>query len=182
MTEGRRRAAGTGWLASLAGALALVTLGFGLGLVGGLTFEAPGLLASYLSGGTESVELAALAEAPQEKPAPPLGAAERRLERGPGRPPSSDAPRADLPPVSAPARSRGFVVQVGSFGDHAAAASLRDRLGALGLPSYVEPAPGASSWRVRVGPWRDEGEAARVASRLERGEGLDTWVLEAERP
>ncbi len=73
-------------------------------------------------------------------------------------------------------------MQVGSFADRASARALRDRLEGSGLPAYLEPTPERSSWRVRVGPWRDEREAERAATGLERREGLDTWVLEAERP
>lgn len=179
----RRRSAGPGWLVSLAGALALVVVGFSLGLLAGITFEAPGLVMSHVAGGTESVELASLEDS-SEPPAPPLGASRPRVAGGGEleRTPETDAGTAGLPAVSAPAPRRGFVVQVGSFGDRAAALALRDRLEGSGLPSYLEPTPGGSSWRVRVGPWHDEAEAERVADRLERRERLDTWVLEAERP
>jgi cell division septation protein DedD len=184
VTDRRRRTAGPGWVASLAGALALVVVGFTLGLLAGVTFEAPSLVMSHVAGGTESVELAALGDT-TPPPVPPLGASRPRVAGRPqGEGPSGarPAPEARLPAVAAPAPRRGFVVQVGSFGERAAAQSLLDRLEGNGFPGYLEATPGGKSWRVRVGPWRDEGEADRVAERLERREKLDTWVLEAERP
>lgn len=176
----RRRSAGPGWLVSLVGALSLVVVGFSFGLVLGVTFEAPDLVMSYVAGGTESVELATLDDS-SEPPAPPLGAARPRVAGRDALEHSSEA-GAGLPAVSAPVPRTGFVVQVGSFSDRAAARALCDRLEENGLPSYLEPTPAGGSWRVRVGPWGDEGEAERVAERLERRERLDTWVLEAERP
>ena len=177
----RRRSAGPGWVASLAGALALVVVGFTLGLLAGVTFEAPSLVMSHLAGGTESVELAALEDS-REPPVPPLGASRHRvagLSEGPSE--ARALRRSDLPSVAAPAPRQGFVVQVGSFGERTAAQALLDRLEESGFPGYLEPTPGGSAWRVRVGPLRDEAEAERVAERLERRERLDTWVLEAER-
>lgn len=176
----RRRPTGPGWVASLAGALALVVVGFSLGLLAGVTFEAPSLVVSHVVGGTESVELAALEDS-HEPPVPPLGSAPRVAN---GSELSEDrSPKApDLPSVAAPAPRRGFVVQVGSFGERTAAQTLLDRLEGRGFPGYLEPTPGGTSWRVRVGPLPDEGEAERVAERLERREKLETWVLEAEGP
>jgi cell division septation protein DedD len=169
-------------VASLAGALALVVVGFTLGLLAGVTFEAPSLVMSHVAGGTESVELAALEDS-EEPPLPPLGASRPRVAKRSEEPPEARAPRsADLPDVAAPAPRQGFVVQVGSFGERAAAQALLDRLEGSGFPGYLEPTPGGAAWRVRVGPLRDEDEAERVAERLERRERLDTWVLEAERP
>jgi cell division septation protein DedD len=169
-------------VASLAGALALVVVGFTLGLLAGVTFEAPSLVVSHVAGGTESVELASLDDSPLP-PAPPLGASRPRVARRPEGPSEARTPRSpDLPAVAAPAPRRGFVVQVGSFGERSAAQALLDRLEGNGFPGYLEPTPGGSAWRVRVGPLLDEGEAERVAERLERREKLDTWVLEAEGP
>jgi cell division septation protein DedD len=168
-------------VASLAGALALVVVGFTLGLLAGVTFEAPSLMMSHVAGGTESVALAALEDS-REAPAPPLGASSPRVatrSEGPAEAPAARSP--DLPAVAAPAPRRGFVVQVGSFGERAVAQALLDRLEKSGFPGYLEPTPGGPAWRVRVGPLRDEGEAERVAEQLERREKLDTWVLEAER-
>jgi cell division septation protein DedD len=169
-------------VASLAGALALVVVGFTLGLLAGVTFEAPSLVVGHVAGDTESVVLAALEDS-REPPVPPLGAPRRRVaarsEESPGAPVARSP---ELPAVAAPAPRRGFVVQVGSFGDRTAAQALLDRLEARGFPGYLEPTPGGAAWRVRVGPLGDEAEADRVAERLERRERLDTWVLEAEGP
>ncbi len=182
MRDRRRRPAGPGWVASLAGAFALVVVGFTLGLLAGITFEAPSLVMSHVVGGTEDVELAALSDS-LEPPAPPLGASRAQVAKRSEGPSEAGAPRSsNLPSVAAPAPRRGFVVQVGSFGERAAAQALLDRLEGNGFPGYLEPTPGGSTWRVRMGPLRDEGEARRVAEQLARREKLDTWVLDAGRP
>ena len=58
---------GPGWLATLGGALVLVVLGFGVGLVAGAAFEEPDLVVDHLAGRTTEVALARGSE-PREKP------------------------------------------------------------------------------------------------------------------
>ncbi|MEN8183891.1 MAG: SPOR domain-containing protein [Myxococcota bacterium] len=176
----RRHSGGPGWGASLAGALALVVLGFAVGLVAGVTFEDPGLVVRYVAGQTEDVELASLEAADVPPARSPLG-----VHGDPGlRAAASGAPEARLPAVSAAVPREGFVVQVGSFGDADSAGALRDRLDRDGFPSYVEQAEseGGRTWRVRVGPWSEKSDAERTAHRLKQEQKLPTWVLESRRP
>ena len=71
-----------GWLATLVGLSLLAIPGFGLGLLGGVAWEDPGLLVSYLAGGTEEVGWASSAERPPDVAAPaPQGTARKPAEQ-----------------------------------------------------------------------------------------------------
>ena len=182
-----------GWLATLVGLSLLAIPGFGLGLLGGVAWEDPGLLMSYLAGGTEEVGWGSSAErppdvaAPAPRPAPAAatqqgrgaaaqrGAAERR--RAPAR------TAAVTPP--APVVPQGhFSVQVGAFAEGRAAEDLAATLRGKGYPVYVSAGAGAGSarWRVRVGPLASREAADRTASRLKAEERLPTWVVDESRP
>jgi len=246
--RGRERAAG-GWLATVAGALLLVVVGFGVGLLAGSLFEEPELVAKQLAGEATEVPLpeAGPAQAPAPvpgnappEPAPGVAAgeatkdfqagdeaeagaaaeAERALEVGgpraapapeevphagarperarpadaarapvgeapSARPPAVSArppaepPRAPAPDPEPPAAREGFAVQVGAFGERAAADRLVASLRGDRFPAYVALGkPGeAARFRVRVGPFRTRDEASRHAGRLKERRKLPTWVI-----
>jgi len=75
--------------------------------------------------------------------------------------------------------SGSYTIQVGAFGDGAAAESLARSLGDKGFAAYVTPSAGYTSqrWRVRVGPLETRAEADTIARRLKVDEQLPTWVL-----
>ena len=78
--------------------------------------------------------------------------------------------------------SGGYWVQVASLSSREEAGSLSGRLSRKGYPAQLQAAPGPNGkgkvYRVRLGPYRSEGEAARVADRLTRQERIKgPWVV-----
>ena len=188
---------------TLLGAGVLVVLGFGLGLVVGIVWEDPSLVAGYVAGRTESVLLepvpgaggeptgvesarAAPAEpsevAPpvQPEPAEPAPAAPREPPPGAAaRPKPGAAPRA----TASAAGAAAFWIQVGSFTEAPQAERLRDDLHGKGFGARVATGDvgDVPHWRVRVGPLASRDEADRLAARIKREERLPTWVLSEAR-
>ena len=175
-------------------ALTLLAIpGFGIGVLAGVAWEAPGLLVSHLLGRTVEVPWGSAARDVAEEP----GTVAARVEEAP-----ADA-SPGLPDVAAAAPSRAespgasatrlrpevlspgapelrFAVQVGAFGESSAAESLAQRLRAKGFDVYVSPSTpeGGARWRVRVGPVSTREQAERMAARLKAEEKLPTWVLD----
>lgn len=122
---------------------------------------------------------AASASAPRAEPAKP--AAAPALAAAPLPPPVPTAPAS--PHVAAPppvaARGPGFAVQVGAFGERAAADQLVGSLRSDRFAAYlVEGAPGEGArFRVRVGPFATREEASGQASKLKARRQLPTWVI-----
>ncbi|MEE9606810.1 MAG: SPOR domain-containing protein [Myxococcota bacterium] len=169
-----------GWLATLVGLSLLAIPGFGLGLLGGVAWEDPGLLVSYLAGGTEEVGWASSAERPPDVAAPaprpsastvaPQGTAPRSATRKPAERSGAGAQRAagerssprpaagersssrpTAMSTPAPAEPEGhFSVQVGAFAEGRAAEDLAETLRGKGYPVYVSAGAGAGSARWRV--------------------------------
>jgi cell division septation protein DedD len=77
-----------------------------------------------------------------------------------------------------------YVVQVLATRDEGQARRVRDRLAAKGFPASIsEDTSGpASTWRVRLGRWRDRGPAEAMAARIKKDEGLEPWVLQEPAP
>jgi len=176
------------------GLLLLAVPGFALGLLAGIAWEEPGLLASHLLGRTTEVystEEVVIEEESLPDVAARAGEVTRMrpevLSPG-GREAVSGvaaAPQAAPAAVSAPAPSDGrFAVQVGAFGESATAERLARRLRDKGWEVYVSPGAkaGESRWRVRVGPHPTRDDAAKAAARLKAQEKLPTWVLDENGP
>jgi cell division septation protein DedD len=163
------------WLGTLLIGGVLIAGGFGAGVLLGVVTEEPAVLAGYWTGLSERVDLA-VANPAELPPKQPAGA----LEAG-GAAAAQNQPLAasasTLPAVGAP--PSGFAVQVGAFSSSEAARSMRARLEGGGYESFVAAAAASRDrrWRVRVGPFTTRDEAHRTASRLERREGLSTWVV-----
>ncbi|MDP7431697.1 MAG: SPOR domain-containing protein [Myxococcota bacterium] len=176
----RTRSRSPGWAAV---ALVLVALpGFALGLIAGIIWEEPSLVARHLLGRTTDVVWHASAgdEAASE-PLPDVAALPDRAPDPltPARPaPSVTRMR---PEVLTPGGAAGrFAVQVGAFVEGGAANRLADSLRAKGYEAYVSPGAGAGDarWRVRVGPLDTREDAERSAKRLKAEEKLPTWILD----
>lgn len=89
-------------------------------------------------------------------------------------PPQTAAATADANPAPA---SGGVLLQVGAFGAQGPADTLANRLKKKGYAAFVFTAPsGRTPFRVRVGPFADRAEAARVSARLKKEEGLSPLV------
>lgn len=190
----REREASVGWFATLCGALLLVVLGFGIGLLAGAAFEDPGLVMAHLAGRTRDLPLQAAAPTPDGGP-PAVSAPPPPLGSSPGSPPgvaaaapaAAPAPPAVPPPARvAPATglraslpaSGGFAIQVGAFTDGHAARHLAQQLRKLGVSAYVaDEAGGGARYKVRVGPIATREEATRLARKLKAEHRLPTWVL-----
>lgn len=161
------------WFATLGSLVLLVAVGFGVGVVAGILWEAPRLVIAHLTGGTTEIRWNADAQGrtlASDPPAPEAAAPSREGE-----------PAVELPAVAAAPPGRA-AIQVGAFADSAAAEKLADRLRGDGYPAYVTPGArsDAPRWRVRVGPLADRAEAERVAARLKSEEKLPTWVLDED--
>ena len=181
----------------VAGLLLLAVPGFALGLLAGVVWREPELVASHLLGGTREVALSAPgaagpapAEAPDETrdvaAAPPAAPA----PRPPAARPAAPAPTAPAARPAAPAQAAALPggggrleIQVGAFGDAASAEKLAGSLRRRGFPAVVSPGTGdaGARWRVRVGPIASREEAERTAARLKAEERLPTWIVEEGR-
>jgi len=165
-------------LLGVAGLLLLAVPGFALGLLAGVVWREPELVASHLLGGTREVVFEAPTGAgPGAAPGPPGDVAAAPPA---GRPFAS--PRAPLAALE-PGGIARLAVQVGAFGDAAAAEKLAGRLRRKGFPAFVSPSTGEAEgrWRVRVGPMPSREDADRTAARLKTEERLPTWVVEEGR-
>jgi len=206
-TRAQKRASSPNWLASLVGAVFLISTGFALGLVVGVVREEPDLVLAHVAGQSEEVpwsggeagELPGVAAGPviedaaaYEDPAleevvvdTPVIAAEDIAS--PAYAASAEAAGESAAPTAAAraptaattASRSGFSVQVGAFAQNAAAEEVASGLREKGYPVYVTPSadPNDGRWRVRVGPLPSRGEADEIAGRLKSEERLPTWVL-----
>ena len=170
MSEKEAKKAGPGWIATIAGALLLIVVGFGVGLVAGAAYEEPGLVADHLTGKTTEVPLPATAE-------PRV----REAVRDAGEPEAAKPTAANAPAVSTAPPAGGFAVQVGAFATEAAADGLALELRKLGHPCYVADDGGnGARFKVRVGPIASRADADALADSLKREQRLPTWVLVRE--
>jgi cell division septation protein DedD len=169
MSEATAKRGGPGWIATIAGALLLIVLGFGVGLVAGAAYEEPALVADHLAGNTTEVPLPPAVEPRVREQTKDAADAE----------PETRAPAEARPGSAAPAG--GFAVQVGAFATGAAADRLAAELRALGHAAYVADEGGnGARYKVRVGPIASRAEADALADQLKREQRLPTWVLARE--
>ena len=142
-----------------------------------------------------SEKLQPAAEAPTPKsepiaeppPAPPAGAAPvpgkevKEAKAAPSTAPAAPEKKADAPPNPALAEPQGpgIAVQVSAFRVRGEAEALANRLVGKGYTAYVvAPAPGAPAlFRVRVGKFKEQREADRIAQKLKKEEQFDPWIV-----
>jgi len=93
-------------------------------------------------------------------------------------PPPTPPPARGVPAAGAPVE--GPVVQVFSSADREQAQKVRDRLVDGGQPAYLSPVEveGRTMYRVRIGPFRDRGEAEKVADAVRHEYKYDTWITQ----
>ena len=169
MSEKETRKAGPGWIATIAGALLLIVVGFGVGLVAGAAYEEPRLVADHLTGKTTEVPLPTTATKPVREDVSDAGGVE------------AANPDASARAVSSAPPAGGFAVQVGAFATQAAADGLAAELRNLGHASYVADEGGnGARYKVRVGPIASRADADVLADALKREQRLPTWVLARE--
>lgn len=123
---------------------------------------------------------------------PPKGGTTASRARTTPAPPSRTAPETGVssrPPATAPGTPAAvkvstrrvamlYAVQVAALSDIDNAREFVIRLTVAGLPAYlVEPAPGESLYRVRVGTYRTRDAARKAAGDLERLMGVKLWVM-----
>ncbi len=209
MKPERRRttsSSGPGWLATAGGALLLIALGFGVGIVAGTAYQEPELVVDHLAGRSTEVVLepeGRLGEVPDvAAPAPPVAAAlgegalelppvarraeapsapapERRAAPAPERraAPAPERRTAPAPaPAATPARGEGYSIQVGAFSSEKAARELATELGRHGYDAYLMDEGRGARWKVRVGPLGTRQEAEAISAKLKREQHLPTWI------
>jgi len=109
-----------------------------------------------------------VAETPEPSTAPPRDAA----------PPAATTNNL---PVADPSIASGYVVQVKATSDRNEADTLQASLASSGFPAFVisDDVAGTMMFRVRVGRYRDESAAERVAVALSgRRDIVDTWITQ----
>jgi cell division septation protein DedD len=86
---------------------------------------------------------------------------------------------ANTPAGPAEPAGPGIAVQVSAFRVRQEADALANRLVGKGYSAYVvPPAPGAPAlFRVRVGKFKESGEANKVAAKLKKEEQFDPWIV-----
>jgi cell division septation protein DedD len=195
----QREQTGPGWVSTLGGAALLLLVGFGVGLLAGVAWEEPDLVMDHLAGRTTELSLVAETstdpvEAEVQEPSDrPLGTRGSSPTASPSRasadPPSVSAPPPSprpAPPARRPAAPEkdGFAIQVGAFGEEAAAARLAGELRAHGFSVYVRrgDGPGGARFRVRVGPVPGREDAVHLARKLKSDHQLPTWILSHDSP
>jgi cell division septation protein DedD len=170
------RSSGPGWLATAGGALLLIALGFGVGIVAGTAYQEPELLADHLAGRTTEVALGAeqgFGGAPDVAAPAPLAPAEPAPALGQGA--LEAAPEAEL---AVPARAEATAVapaaavapklpsappKLPSAAPKAAAPAPRP---ARALPAAAAKAPAAGSFSIQVGAFSSERAARELAGEL----------------
>jgi len=163
----------------LLGLLLLAVPGFAVGLLAGVVWREPGLVATHLFGGTREVAWGSPAGAGATDAAAPAATGDVAAA-----PPVAPAAREPAPIAAIEAEPTArLAVQVGAFGDAASAEKLVGTLRRKGFPAFVSPGTGdaGARWRVRVGPMTSRDEADRTAARLKTEERLPTWVIEEGR-
>jgi cell division protein FtsN len=93
-------------------------------------------------------------------------------------PPPAPLPRPALK-VDETLGAGGWFVQVGSFGGEANARGAQQELFGMGLPTVIQKIPvnDALWFRVRVGPYRTEGEALAALARIRKGGYRDARLV-----
>jgi len=169
---------------ALISTVAVMGIGFAVGLLVGALWETPDRVLSPFGPGRQVVSLPEVLADPTGTTEAPAGAdlQQASVLRGP----APALPRAESPPVAAPPppqpETGSFSVQVASFTEPVPAWKLAEQLGEKDYEVYVDEgdAAGKPRWRVRVGPVPSRDEADRLALRLKAREQLPTWVLREE--
>jgi cell division septation protein DedD len=137
---------------------------------------ADGVVAYDLSPGREvgAMPLPPVERPPSLKPEDRLGPA-RPAEQAPA---AAPLPRPALKVDETLDRGGGWFVQVGSYSNQANARGALQKLFAMGLPTVIQSVSvGKTLWyRVRVGPYAAEGQAAAALVRI-RKNGYETAKL-----
>lgn len=124
---------------------------------------------------------------PIESPPPavvPRDTGQGEARRDPAPRPATPAVPNPSPPAPAsspaPAAAGAAVVQVFSSRDREQAERVVERLRNGGERPFLSPVEvdGQTMYRVRLGPYSDRDEATRVADRVRRGYGLETWITQ----
>jgi hypothetical protein len=93
----------------------------------------------------------------------PFVPASASLTPSPAQPPAQTA----IPPIL-PLDNPGFVLQVGAMGEEANADALSNELRKKNFSAFVYHRDGDRFYRVAVGPYTDQGAAARIKADLEQ--------------
>jgi cell division septation protein DedD len=113
------------------------------------------------------------------EPAPAPAPAPAESKPAPAAPPAAPVKTAEVPAGPSEPAGPGVAVQVSAFRVRQEADALANRLVGKGYTAYVvPPAPGAPAlFRVRVGKFKEQREADKVAARLKKEEQFDPWIV-----
>jgi cell division septation protein DedD len=164
------RSSGPGWLATAGGALLLIALGFGVGIVAGTAYQEPDLLADHLAGRTTEVALGpeeGPARAPDVAAPAPATAHEPVAALGQGA--LAESPEAEL--AAAPPASAAAAVPAG-----APKTPERPAPAARSKPSAAK-SPAAGSFSVQVGAFSSEKAARQLAGELGK-QGYTAYLMD----
>lgn len=106
------------------------------------------------------------AAAPTPAPAPRTAAAPTQKPSAP----AGGIPVPDLP-------QRGWLIQVAATSTKTEADAIVKRLNDKGYPAFVT-SPNATTYRVRVGGYRERRDAETVASKLRSDERVTPWITQ----
>jgi cell division septation protein DedD len=168
--ERRAQVSGSGWLATAGGALLLIALGFGVGIVAGTAYQEPELVAEHLAGRTTEVVLrpdGALAASPDVAAAAPAPAALEREVPALGQSALADAPEAAEQPVPEP--------RVAARAPAAAAKPAAAPARTAARPAAQRAAAG--SFSIQVGAFSSEQAARQLAGELGK-QGYAAYLMD----
>jgi len=147
------------------------------------TTPARGEEASGDAPGEPAVTPKDLAPEPAAAVVPTLPAVLHAFDDQPAEPTPAPAPVSRPASGTTAAAASGTWIQVASLGSRGDADALAGRLTRHGYRAQTEPAqsPKGTVYRVRVGPYRSEDEAAHAVERLRRQERIQKpWIVHGE--
>jgi cell division septation protein DedD len=164
------RSTGPGWLATAGGALLLIALGFGVGIVAGTAYQEPELVVDHLAGRTTEVVLdgeTELAGGPDVAAPAPEGAEPPPAALGSGG--LDEVPAVELPGTAPEAEVEAE--EAASGGVTAAAPKAPARRAARAAPANGE------SFSIQVGAFSSEKAARQLASELGK-RGFTAYLID----
>ncbi len=116
---------------------------------------------------------------PAPAPAPVVAEPAPAQSAQPAATPAAPAARAASTPAAAEPAGPGFAIQLAALGKRDEADGIARRLSGKGYPAYVvaPESGGPAVFRVRVGKFKDRREAESIASRLQKEEQFNPWIV-----
>jgi cell division septation protein DedD len=169
------RSGAPGWIQTFVGALVLLGVGFGIGLLAGGALEEPELVARHVAG--ETVEAPLPDELPAAGSVDPLASALARVEAaGTGERPLGAAEPSPAPSPEPPAADAASPAADPSESPRETAASPP---AVASAPAPIPPAVARTGFSVQVGAFSDASGARKLVQNLE-SLGFSAYVAEVD--